>query len=38
LTPEEVKELDDLDGKQNRIQDPEEELIKQLEQMKPADD
>ena len=38
LTPDEVKEIDALDGKKNRIQDPEEELKKQLFALKPADD
>lgn len=39
LTPDEVKEIDGLDGKQNRIQGNEEELKKEIESMPdPSDD
>ena len=33
LTEEEIKEIDSLDGKQKRIQDPEEELLKEFAQI-----
>ena len=39
LTPDEVKEIDGLDGKQNRIQGNEEELKKEIESIPdPSDD
>ena len=33
LTEDEIKKIDDLDGKQNRIQDKDEDLLKQFDEM-----
>ena len=37
LSDEEIKEIDGLDGKQNRIQDKEEDLLKECLKMVPTD-